>query len=396
MAEIRTYDAIDPEGLAKLSEAGHTYGPDIERPDAIILRSHALQMDEVPDSVRAIFRAGAGVNTIPVDEATELGIAVCNTPGENATAVAEFVVGSMIALARNMFPAERFVRGLDPSELSLVEGVKKQFAGFEVAGKRLGVIGLGEIGVRFANKSLGLGMDVVGYDGFIDVRNAHRLSHEVQLAEVQEEALSGARVLSVHVPLNLDTRGMIGAPQMELLAPGAVLLNFSRGGIVNDEEAIKALNKGLISRYATDFPTAELLALKRDDVVIMPHLGASTVEAETNCSLVAAEQINAFFARGRITTSVNFAPNDMPWSGDVRAVVLHRDEPGALSHITVPLGAAGLNIANNSTRPREATGLASTLIDIDADDVEAAIQVVGNIDVSDGQIFSVRTIRRPQ
>jgi D-3-phosphoglycerate dehydrogenase len=392
MAGIRTYNEIAPEGLDILGGAGHAAGPDVANPDAILLRSYPLLMREVPDTVAAIFRAGAGVDKIPVQEATEKGIVVFNTPGENSNAVAEIALGTMIGLARNVFPADRFVQGLDKGQFDQIESAKKMFVGQEITDRKLAVVGLGAIGVRIANMGVGMGMHVVGFDEFLDVRNAHRLSRRVELADAPTEALDKAHFLTVHVPRTPETTGMVGLEWMKLLSPGAVVLNFARGGIVDDNVVLEALDQGILAGYGSDFPVPEFQG--RTDIVMLPHLGASTAEAEINCATTAATQIIDFIGRGKITTSVNFAPIDMAWSGDVRAVILHKDEAGALNHITDPLKEANLNIADSTTRRREQTGVACTLMDIDTKDQSTVADLVAGI--NDEQVLRVRTIPRPR
>lgn len=392
MTEVRTYNAIAEQGLGLLHEAGYTVSPAAVEPQAILLRSHKLSMEDVPATVYAIARAGAGTNNIDVPAATERGIVVFNTPGANSNAVAELVLGGMLGVARNMFAAERFVRGLSVDELDGVEKAKAQFSGTELCHKQLGLIGLGAIGVKLANHAIGLGMSVAGVDEFLTPDNALTLDPRAERRPSIDAVLRDSQYVSLHVPLLDSTTGLVGERELAIMPVGAVLLNFSRGPIVDDAAVVAALDAGHLKAFVTDFPSETLHT--HPGVVELPHLGASTEEAEVTCSVMAAQQTDEFLGTGSITNSVNFPNIAMPWSGDVRAVVLHADEAGALNHITEPLEAAELNIADTSTRRRKETGVACTLMDIDTDDAAGVVELIGQINASD-QVLRTRVIVSP-
>lgn len=364
---IRTLNAISPAGLSRLPSDTYEVGPGIEHPHALLVRSADLHSIEIPDSVLAIARAGAGTNNIPVDAMTERGVAVFNTPGANANAVKELVFAGLLMFARNLFPAALYVRDLadaGPELDKAVEAGKKQFVGYELPGRTLGVIGLGSIGVEVANAALGLGMNVIGYDPALTVRHAWQLDSRVQRAESLEEVFARADMLTVHVPLIDGTRGLVNTQRLAMMPAGAVVLNFARGGIVDEGAVIDALDSGHLRGYVCDFPSPALNHHPR--VIALPHLGASTGEAEDNCAAMAADELRAYLEHGDIVNSVNFPAVRLIRNLEAtRVIVANRNVPGVVSELTTRLGGAGLNIRDLINRSRG--DVAITVIDLEGD-----------------------------
>lgn len=362
---IRTYNAISPLGLGRLPREEFRVGPDVEDPSGILVRSAKLHEEPIADSVLAVARAGAGTNNVPVAELGERGIAVFNTPGANANAVKELVIAGMLLAARNIVPAWDFARSLEGDDATIdtaVEAGKKQFAGFELPGRTLGVIGLGAIGVQVANTALSLGMKVLGYDPQITVERAWQMSSAVEQATSLEDLVARADVLTVHVPLVPATQGLIDAELLAGARPAPVLLNFSRGGIVDEAAVLAALEEGRLRSYVCDFPSAALQ--ENPKVIALPHLGASTAEAEENCAVMAADQLRDYLQNGNIRNSVNFPDAAAPRpSGTTRLAIANANVPNMVGQISTLLAEAGLNIANlvNASRGN----LAYTLVDID-------------------------------
>lgn len=362
---IRTYNAISPLGLGRLPREEFRVGPDVEDPSGILVRSAKLHEEPIADSVLAVARAGAGTNNVPVAELGERGIAVFNTPGANANAVKELVIAGMLLAARNIVPAWDFARSLEGDDATIdtaVEAGKKQFAGFELPGRTLGVIGLGAIGVQVANTALSLGMKVLGYDPQITVERAWQMSSAVEQATSLEDLVARADVLTVHVPLVPATQGLIGTELLAGARPAPVLLNFSRGGIVDEAAVLAALEEGRLRSYVCDFPSAALQ--ENPKVIALPHLGASTAEAEENCAVMAADQLRDYLQNGNIRNSVNFPDAAAPRpSGTTRLAIANANVPNMVGQISTLLAEAGLNIANlvNASRGN----LAYTLVDID-------------------------------
>lgn len=326
----------------------HNVGSDIVSAEGILVRSDKVDTSDFVSLV-AVARAGAGVNNITVKKATEQGVCVFNTPGANANAVAELVFAVLGVYARNIDRALEFVKTLEGDDEQItakVEGAKAQFTGFELAHKALGIIGLGKIGVLVANAGIQKGMRVVGYDAFPTLSNMHQLDGRVEVARSMEEVLSAADVLSVHVPLCDKTRNMIGAPQIDLMKDGCILINFSRGGIYNEQVVIEALNSRKVAGYLTDFPTNDLRA--HDRIICTPHLGASTNESEENCAKMACEQLKNYLEYGVTTNSVNFPSLEVgkPQAVKTRLAIVNKDVPNVIASITGVLGSAGLNIQN--------------------------------------------------
>jgi D-3-phosphoglycerate dehydrogenase / 2-oxoglutarate reductase len=379
MYKILTLNNISVKGLDCFPRDHYEIASELTHPDAILVRSHNMHSMKLPDELKAVGRAGAGVNNIPVDDLSERGVAVFNAPGANANAVKELVVAGMLIAARNLFGAWDYTRNLDASAPDLehqVEAGKKKFVGFELPGRTLGVIGLGAIGVQIANAARALGMQVIGYDPKITVRRAWQLSSEVQHASNVDELLSRADFVTFHVPLVDATRNMINADRLERMKQGAVLLNFARPGIVDDEAACRALDSGRLHAYVCDFPSPMLMAHPK--VVALPHLGASTREAEENCAVIVAEQLREYLENGNVRNSVNLPEVYLPRAGDRRVAVVNRNMPdmvGQMSHI---LGKAGLNIVHMVNESRGS--IAYSIMDVEGEITEDAARELNAID----------------
>ena len=365
MHKILTLNNISPAGLERLPKTLYDFGPDIEDPEAIILRSYKMHDMAIPDSLLAVGRAGAGVNNIPVDKLTGMGIPVFNAPGANANAVKELVVAGLLLAFRNICPAWDYVRHLDTSDPAAmsraVEDGKKRFAGFELPGRTIGVVGLGAIGRSVANVCLTLGMKVVGYDPSLTVEGAWKLSSEVERANSLEVLLNKVDVVTFHVPLIDVTRNMINDERIALMKPGSVILNFARDGIVDDAAVCRAIEAGRVQSYVCDFPSPELSSCSK--VIALPHLGASTAEAEDNCAIMIAEQIRDFIENGNIRNSVNFPDVHMAKEAVNRLIVTHANIPNMLGQISTVLADNDLNIRDMINQSHE--DIAYTLVDTD-------------------------------
>ena len=362
---ILTLNSISHAGLKLLLPERYEVGSHLESPDAILVRSHDMHGMQIPDTVQAVGRAGAGTNNIPVEALSRRGVPVFNAPGANANAVKELVLAGLFIAARNLLPAVRFVEGLSGSdqELSrLVEDNKKHYAGIELPNRTLGVIGLGAIGVKVANAAIDLGMRVLGYDPAITVQNAWQMNSSVQQAVSVDDLMARSDLITVHVPLLEATRHLVNPARIKLMKKGATVLNFAREGVV-DEAAIKAgLDEGKLHAYICDFPTATLF--KHPRVVTLPHLGASTGEAEDNCAVMVAEQLRDFLENGNIRNSVNFPEAIMPpVSGATRLCIANANVPNMVGQITTALAKHKLNIADLLNKSRG--DLAYTLVDVD-------------------------------
>jgi D-3-phosphoglycerate dehydrogenase / 2-oxoglutarate reductase len=366
MLKIQTLNNISVVGLERLPRDRYEVASDIKEPDAIMVRSADMHKMELPGSVRAIGRAGAGVNNIPVAKMSERGIPVFNAPGANANAVKELVLSGMLIAARNLMGAWDFARNLEGTDEELhkkVEAGKKNFVGFELPGKTLGVVGLGAIGVKFANVALDLGMRVLGYDPSITVQNAWRMHSGVEQAVSVDDLLSRADFVSLHVPLNDHTRGMINADRLRLMKKGMVLLNFSREGIIDEAAVRAALDSSKLHAYVCDFPTNALKNHAR--VVALPHLGASTSEAEDNCAIMVADQLRDYLENGNVRNSVNFPEAIMPRvEGMTRLAIVNANVPNMVGQISTMLAGFNLNIADLLNKSRGE--LAYTLVDVDS------------------------------
>jgi D-3-phosphoglycerate dehydrogenase len=378
--KIKTLNAISNVGLSRLPKEDFEVGSDIENPDAILLRSANLHDVPIPDSVLAVARAGAGTNNIPIPDYSAKGIPVFNTPGANANAVKELVIAALFLAARNIVPAAAFAHRLDGDTTSMnkaVEAGKKAYVGFELPGRTLGVIGLGAIGVEVANAASALGMRVLGYDPAITVDHAWKLSAKVERVTNLEQLFKRADIVTIHVPLVDGTRGLIGAEQLGLMRRSAVLVNFARGPIVDEDAVVEALEAGRLRGYVCDFPSPNLN--KRDKVVTLPHLGASTNEAEENCARMAADQLKAYLEDGAIVNSVNFPNAELPRTeGTSRVAIANSNVPNMVGQISTLVAEAGLNISNLLNKSRGE--LAYTLVDVEGEVPQALLAKIRRIE----------------
>ena len=377
---IKTLNAISHTGLSRLPKEEFEVSSEVENPDAIMLRSASLHGVEIPASVLAVARAGAGTNNIPIAEYSAKGIPVFNTPGANANAVKELVLAALFLAARNIVPAAAFAHRLEgdaPSMDKAVESGKKNYVGFELPGRTLGVIGLGAIGVEVANAATGLGMRVLGYDPGITVEHAWKLSSFVEHVTNLDQLLKRADIITLHVPLVEGTRGFIGAAELETMRKSAVLINFARGPIVDEAAVVSALESGQLRAYICDFPSPALN--KRDKVVTLPHLGASTNEAEENCARMAADELREFLTEGTILNSVNFPNASLARAeGTSRIAIANSNVPNMVGQISTLLAAAGLNIADLLNKSRGE--LAYTLVDVDGSVPETVMAQIRSIE----------------
>lgn len=386
MFKIQTLNNISKIGLERLPSAHYSVASDQDSPDAILVRSADMHKLSIPPSVRAIGRAGAGTNNIPVAEMSKRGVPVFNAPGANANAVKELVLAGMLLSSRNIPDALAFVATL-PEHADAhhaMEAEKKRFVGSELAGKTLGVIGLGAIGVRVANAARSLGMRVFGFDPHMTVDGAWQLSSDVVKAGSLNELYAASDFISFHVPLNDATRGIFKAESLQVARRGVVLLNFARDGII-DPGALKAgLDDSTIGRYVTDFPAKELVGHPR--VIGLPHLGASTAEAEENCAVMVADQLRDYLENGNVLNSVNFPNTRMAREGKARLCIVNQNRPGMIGRLSQVLGEAGLNIAqmHNASRGE----VAYTLVDIDAAADAAALEKIAAVE----GILSLRVV----
>ena len=362
MFTIKTMNAISPVGLAKLPATQFEIDNDAAAPQGILVRSADLHEAPLPDSLLAIARAGAGTNNIPLDKCTEAGIVVFNTPGANANAVAELVVGALVAGSRHMPDAIQWASGLKGSATLArdVEKGKKQFVGPELRGKSLGVIGLGAIGSRVANAAVALGMEVLGYDPYISIDAAWSLSRSVQHCVALSDMLPRCDYLTVHVPYMPSTKYTINAQTLSMCKDGVRVLNFARGELVDNAAMLDALGSGKAAGYFCDFPAEELLGVP--GAYCTPHLGASTPESETNCAVMAATELSDYLRNGNITHSVNLPDVQQPRLGGRRVCIIHKNAPGVISSITGVLTAANLNIENMVNKSRK--DVAYTMLDV--------------------------------
>ena len=363
--KIQTMNQIAACGLAKFP-AGTEIGGDVKCPDALLVRSAALHEMEFPDSLLAIGRAGAGVNNIPIDRCTENGIVVFNTPGANANAVKELVIAGLLLASRKVVQGARWVQTLKDNGDTVpkdVEKGKKAFVGPEIKGKTLGVIGLGAIGILVANAAKALGMNVYGYDPYLSVDAAWGLDRSIHHATSLQEVFEASDYVTIHVPQNDSTKGMIDAEAIAQMKDGVRVLNFARGGLVNTGDMKKALASGKVSCYVVDFPDADVLGI--DNVIAIPHLGASTPESEENCACMACDELIDYLENGNIAHSVNFPEVSAPRTTATRVCVLHRNIPAVLSKISDKMGSLGLNIDQMTSRSRKENAYA--LLDVEGE-----------------------------
>jgi len=362
---VLVLNQIAPAGLARLPAGRYITGTEVAQPDAVLVRSADMHNLALPPTVRAIARAGAGTNNIPVAAMSARGVPVFNAPGANANAVKELVLAGMLMATRNLAPALRFVDGLDPAAAGLeqqVEEGKKAFAGRELAGQTLGIVGLGRVGCLVADAAIRLGMQVLGFDPEITVDAAWSLPAQVRRAASVDEVLRSGNFISLHVPLVAATRGLVGAHNVNLVQPGAVLLNFSREGVVDNAAVVAALEDGRLAWYVCDFPGAAILRHPR--VVALPHLGASTHEAEENCAVMVADQLRDFLENGNIVHAVNFPEVSLLRESRYRVAIANANVPNMLGQISTAMAQAGLNIHTMVNKSRG--DMAYTLVDVDS------------------------------
>ena len=390
MFTFKTFNNIAEDGLAVM--ASKNINAVSENPDALILRSHKLVAEEFGHNLSAIARAGAGVNNIPVKNATDLGVVVFNTPGANANAVKELVICGMLLSSRGIVDGINFAKNLESSDSEalnkMLEAQKKTFAGNELSGKTIGIVGLGAIGSMLAQASQALGMKLVGYDPHISIDSAWRLPREVEKAETLEDLLKKSDYVSLHVPLVEATKNLINADNLKYFKSGSRLINLSRGGIVNSNDVIQALENGNLSKFVTDFPTPGLIArsAENSDVILLPHMGASTKEAEVNCAVMAANQIANFLQRGVIINSINFPNVSLERSTPHRLVIITKNEPGMISKITDSIASLNLNIAEMSNKSRDE--IAINLIDLEYEASDELVSQLKSIE----HVLKVRSI----
>jgi D-3-phosphoglycerate dehydrogenase len=362
---VLVLNQISPNGLSRLPTERYTVGKDLPQPAAVLVRSADMHSMDIPGSVQAIARAGAGTNNIPVKAMSQRGVPVFNAPGANANAVKELVLTGMLLAARNVPAALRFVAGLDPNLGDMdraVEEGKKSFAGFELAGQTLGIVGLGKVGCLVADAAIKLGMNVLGYDPEITVDAAWSLPSQVKKAASVADVLKNANFVTLHVPLVDATRNLVNADNIALMKPGAVLLNFSRDGVVSEAAVLAALDKQQLGAYVCDFPSATINAHER--VIALPHLGASTREAEENCAIMVVDQLRDYLEHGNVINAVNFPAVSMARESSYRVAIANANVPNMLGQISTAMARGGLNIHNMVNKSRG--DVAYTLVDVDS------------------------------
>ena len=363
MFRIKTLNKISPAGLSVLDQTRFSVSGDVENEDGILVRSADMHDYPFPDTLRAIARAGAGTNNIPIDRCSEAGIVVFNTPGANANAVKELALCALLLSSRKITAGVEWIKaqaGAGADVEKVVEKGKSQFVGPEIAGKTLGVIGLGAIGVQVANIATKLGMTVYGYDPFLSVDAALSLSRMVHRAMDLETIYKNCDYITLHVPQTAETRGMINEDAIHMMKGGVRILNLARGGLVNDNDMLAALDSGKVAAYVTDFPNNKILQGK--NVIAIPHLGASTPESEENCAVMAAQELRDYLENGNIKNSVNLPTLVQEWSGVSRLCIIHRNIPGALANITGLLSKDGVNVENMTNKSKK--DYAYTVVDV--------------------------------
>ncbi len=388
MYKILTLNKIDQEGLQVFPSTSYEIANETADPDAIVLRSFSMHEWEIPSSVKAIARAGAGVNNIPISKCSEKGIVVFNTPGANSNAVKELVIAALLLASRDIVGGIAWAKtltGEDDKVPALVEKGKAAFGGNEIKGKTLAVIGLGAIGVLVANAALGLGMKVIGYDPYITVDNAWNLHHEVKGAKSIEAMMAQADFVTLQIPLMEATKGFINEEKLKMMKKGVKILNFARGELVMDADMRKAIEEEKVALYMTDFPNSELLNMPK--VVCVPHLGASTNESEVNCAIMAAQQIRNFFENGNIKNSVNFPVAEMDRNNGARICITSKQSSPVSSQINSLLEQAGVKIDNMLNKSRNEVSYTI----IDTKDAQIAPDVLNKIRSVEG-VFNVRSL----
>lgn len=385
MYKIHTLNKIANKGLDLFGDK-YTISDTIEGVDAILVRSAKMHDMELPDTVKAIARAGAGVNNIPVDTCSEKGIVVFNTPGANANAVKELVIAALLLSSRKIVEGINWTKTLTEDVAKTVEKGKGQFVGPEILGKKLGVIGLGAIGVMVANAAHALGMEVIGYDPYISIDSAWGLSRHVKHALSFDEVLQKSDYITIHVPLVESTKYMFNAETFSKVKKGVRILNFSRDTLVKNEDLIKAIEEGIVSKYVTDFPVEGIL--DNENIITIPHLGASTPESEENCAVMAVKQVKDYLENGNIVNSVNFPPCEMVWSTKYRLAIIHKNIPAMIKQITDVIAAEGINIQDMMNKSKGE--YAYTIIDTDVKVTEENISSIRTIP----NIISIRVLEK--
>ncbi len=387
---VKTFNNINQVGLKELGNQFQVDGDLAENPDAFILRSQNLHGVEFPENLKAIARAGAGTNNIPITDATAAGIVVFNTPGANANAVKEAVLASILMSARDYIAANAWVNTLSGDDVpKQVEAGKKQFAGNEISGKTLGVIGLGAIGGRIANYAQRLGMNVLGYDPYVSIETAWNISHHVKRVDDVKEIFANCDYITVHVPLTDETRNTFDSEAFGLMQKGTVVINFARGELVDNAALFEAIEAGVVKRYITDFGTEELL--NKDKITVFPHVGGSTAEAELNCAIMAGKTIRQFMETGEITNSVNFPNVHQALTAPYRITLINKNVPNIVAKISTAVSELGINIDNIINRSKG--DYAYTLLDLDETDKAKVDHLVANFEASDN-IIRVRLIAK--
>ncbi|MCF8359258.1 MAG: phosphoglycerate dehydrogenase [Prolixibacteraceae bacterium] len=372
MFKIQNLNKIDEQGLQMFPSDQYEINSEFTDPDGIILRSFNMHDMEISSSVKAIARAGAGYNNIPVDKCTEKGMVVFNTPGANANGVKELIIAGLMLASRDIAPAiewAKTLKGKGDEVPSLVEKGKKNFGGQEIKGKTFGVIGLGAIGVLAANAAQALGMKVLGIDPYLSVKAALKLSENVNMASSLENLLAEADYISINIPQTADTKGFINKEKIASMKDGVRILNFARGGLVNNADIKEALDSGKVARYVTDFPDDEVLGM--NNVIAIPHLGASTAESEINCAMMAVDQLREYLENGNVINSVNFPAAEMERNGGGRIIIANKNVPNMVGQITTVLASESVNIANMLNRNRD--NIAYNIIDVDRKEISDAV-----------------------
>ncbi|HPE76035.1 MAG TPA: phosphoglycerate dehydrogenase [Draconibacterium sp.] len=373
MFKIQTLNKIDTEGLNLFPLSNYEIASELPGPDAIVLRSFDMHSMELPKSLKAVARAGAGVNNIPIDKCTEKGIVVFNTPGANANGVKEIIIAGLLLSSRDIINSVIWAKtliGQGDQVPALVEKGKNNFAGNEIQGKTLAVIGLGAIGVLVANAATSLGMKVIGFDPYMSVKQALKLSREVTWVEGIQPLLSQADYVTINIPQTAETKGYLNKEKFKMMKNGVRILNFARGGLVNNADLADAIAEGKVAGYITDFP--DETTLKMDKVISIPHLGASTSESETNCAIMAVNQTKDFLEHGNIVNSVNFPDAEMEMHNEARIIVANKNIPNMVSQISAVLGENGVNIDNMLNKKRG--DIAYNIIDVDKPVIDESIK----------------------
>ena len=386
MYNIQTLNKIAAIGTSRFDTAKYTVGEDVKNPEAIMVRSAKMHDMEFESTLLAIARAGAGVNNIPVDKCAEQGIVVFNTPGANANAVKELAICALLLASRKITEAAAWAASLKgtPDAPKTVEGGKAKFAGPEIYGKTLGIVGLGAIGGKIANAAISLGMKVIGYDPYLSVNGAINLSRKIQVTTDINDIYAESDYISLHVPYTADNKNMIDAEQVNMMKDGVRIINLARGELINSEVIVKAIADGKVAKYVTDF--ADDVVLGVENVIVLPHLGASTPESEDNCAVMAADELMDYIERGNIRNSVNF-PNAIMNATGTKVCILHKNIPNVIAQITTACGDAGLNIDNMVNASKK--DYAYTMLDVAGDVTDAVAEKMNSVE----GIIKVRVIK---